>query len=129
MSQLHFHVRQNDVGYMPDPDNVYTYVAVDDAIEDALQRLDDHADAMSQLDPGEAIRGQPHATEPWTAGEEVTDTEAMISNTRRLMADHDFSLVVAQEGLMYPIEMGVAVIVIDPCSEASCEEYRDEWIT
>ncbi|KKL80998.1 hypothetical protein LCGC14_1999200, partial [marine sediment metagenome] len=58
MTQMHFHVDLHDIGYQPDPDAVSTHLTIDGALDDATTRAEEIIDALSELDPKEAIRGQ-----------------------------------------------------------------------
>lgn len=126
---LHFHVRQNDAGYMPDPDNVATHEAVDDAIEDMIERLDLWADDVSRRPADEITRGQPHHKNPWTYGEELVLIDEELARIKHARDTTDLSLEVAQNGMFVPLEAGMSIISIDPCSMQECEEHRDEWVT
>jgi predicted RNase H-like HicB family nuclease len=74
MPLLHFHVDNHDVGYMPDPDNVVTFVAIDDAIDYVLTRAEEWLDYVTE---GELPRGvnptgrihtrMPMRSKTWTA--------------------------------------------------------------
>lgn len=130
MPLLHFHVDNHDVGYMPDPDNIATFVAIDDAIDDTITRAEWWLDSVAEGEPDTPTRGQPHVTEPHTYADEIDAVEDQIKEVQdNLRTNEEYTEQVAKEGLLFVLEDGVSVIELTPCSEDSCEEYRDEWIT
>lgn len=131
MPLLHFHVDTHDVGYMPDPDNVATYVAIDDALDDAMTRGEDWIDQITMADdPTIPVRGQSYASKPHTYGDEILAVDGQIKEIQdNLRTNEDFTEQIAREGLLIVLEDGQSVIELTPCSEDACEEYRDEWVT
>jgi hypothetical protein len=130
MTLLHFHVDTHDVGYMPDPDNIATFVAIDDAIDDTIVRAEEWLDYVTQGDLETPTRGQPHATEPHTYADEIESVDGQINEIQEnLRTNEEYTVEVVKTGLLIILEDGVAVIELTPCSEDTCDEYRDEWIT
>ena len=126
---LHFHVDTHDVGYMPDTDNISTFLAVDAALDDVIVRAEDWLDSVAQQEPDAAIRGQMYASEPYTYADEERDVDKQIEEIQEnLRTNEEFTAEVAQAGYLIILEDGVAVIELSPCAEEVCQEYRDEWI-
>lgn len=129
MPQLHFHVDTHDVGYLPDPDNVATFVAIDDAIDDVITRAEQWLDNVAQVEPETPTRGQPYATDPHTHADEEKAVDEQIEEVQQsLRTNEEYTADVAKQGLLIVLEDGVSVIELTPCSEDTCEQYRDEWI-
>jgi hypothetical protein len=132
MPLLHFHVDSHDVGYMPDPDNVATFVAIDDAIDYVITRAEEWLDNVAVIadeDPHTPTRGQPYATEPHTYGQELLDVNAAVKEIQESLRTNDeFTADVTRQGLLIVMEDGWSVIELTPCSEDTCDEYREEWI-
>lgn len=129
MALLHFHVDSHDVGYMSDPDNIATFAAIDDAIDDVVTRAEEWLDHVSQLNPDEPTRGQPHATDPHTNDHELEAVNDQIKEIQdNLRTNEEYTEQVAKAGLLIVLEDGVSVIELTPCSEDTCDDYMDEWI-
>ena len=132
MPQLHFHVDNHDVGYMSDPDNVATYLAIDDAVDDAISRAEqwlDDAAIIANEDPEMPTRGQPFVKEPHTYALEVKVVEEQIEETQEKLRTNEEAMTdIAKEGLLFVLENGLSVIEVTPCSEDACEAYREDWI-
>jgi hypothetical protein len=130
MPLLHFHVDNHDVGYMPDPDNVVTFVAIDDAIDYVLTRAEEWLDYVAEGEPETPTRGQSHRTNPHTYADEIENVDGQIKEIQKeLRTNEEFTEQVAREGLLIVLEDGVSVIELTPCSEDTCDDYRDEWVT
>jgi hypothetical protein len=130
MAQIHFHVVENDVGYLPDDDSPNLYEAVDEAIDAALEAAERHMDATSQMDDGEIIRGQQYAKTPVTAGMEISNVQAQVDEIERQRKETDLSLDVANHGLIIVLENGIRVIEIMPCVEDCLEgdqSHVENW--
>lgn len=114
--RLHFHIGRNDPGYLPDGE-VYTFDAVDDAIEAFLEDLDAWAEACTMYEPDESVRGQHHSDPQWTYGEEVAYVESVRNNLNINRRTVDLSLDVARNGLQVGLEGGASVLWLEPCAE------------
>lgn len=129
MPLLHFHVDNHDVGYLPDPDNVATHTTIDGAIDDAITRAEEWIDQLVMMDdPDAVVRGQAFATEPFTYGQEVLSVDKQIKEVQGWLREEDGTEKIAKGGLLFVLEDGVSVIELTPCSEDTCDEYREEWI-
>jgi len=132
MPMLHFHVMTNDVGFLPDPDNVATHIPIDSAIDDLITRAEEWMDTAAVVmdeDPTTPTRGQAFLRNPHTYQDEVGDIDEQIKEIQgSLSTDETFTEQVAHKGLLITLEDGIAVIELTPCSEEACETYRKDWI-
>lgn len=132
MPMLHFHVMTNDVGYLPDPDDVATHIPIDSAIDDLITRAEEMMDTAATVadeDPTTPTRGQAFRINPHTYQEEVDDIDEQIKEIQgSLHNDETFTEQVATKGLLVTLEDGMSVIELTPCSEEACETYRKDWI-
>lgn len=127
--QMHYHVDQHDIGYHPDADIVVTHLTIDGALDDATTRAEDLIEALSQLKPTDAIRGQMTAETPVTNAEEIEMLDIQIKSILNAIAtDEEYTADIARKGLLIVVDNGIAFIELTPCSEAICDTYREEWI-
>jgi hypothetical protein len=128
LSLLHFHVVENDVGYLPESDPG-VHPAVDDAIRDALDAAERHMEALSQRDEVDIIRGQVTAAEPVTVRQEIDNVQEQVDEIKEwLETDPEFTTRVAKGGLMIVLDDGWRVIEISPCADLDCEIGDSDWI-
>lgn len=115
VAQIHFHVVENDTGYLPDSDPA-TFEAIDEAIEAVLSDAETFMDSLAQLPNDEIIRGQAYADPPKTAGQELSDVQAQVDEVREnLRTNEEFTTEVAQNGLLVVLDDGMRVIELSPC--------------
>lgn len=127
--QLHFHTENHDVGYMPDPDNVSTFTAIDSALDDIIVRAENWLENVSQHEPDMVIRGQTFATTPVTYRDEEIAVDQQVEEIQEsLRTNEEFTAEVAKHGYLIILEDGVSVIELTPCSEEVCESYRSDWV-
>ncbi len=127
--RMHFHTDFHDIGYLPDADGVVTHVTIDGALDDVTLRAEVLIDDLSQLDPTESIRGQQFAILPITNAHQITALDDQVKTILESIAtDEEYSAAIARRGLLIIVDDGLAVIELTPCSEKSCDTYREEWI-
>jgi hypothetical protein len=111
----HYHVMVNDVGYMPDVENIGTYLHLDDAIEDMLERVDEHLEALSQSEDPETRGGT-------LIVDEVASIEQQLVDYREAAAKPDHKKLLATYGYWFGLDGGIAVVELSTCVENCLSE-------
>lgn len=126
MTQLHFHVDQHDVGYMPNngPD---FYDSIHGALRGVWDLAEQHIEYYSQVDQDMLVRGQIGSDDNWTYADEIEDVERQMKEFRaKVSEDLEYVAELAANGLLIVLDAGIAVIEMGPCAnECNPEDFYD----
>ena len=105
----HYHVMTNDVGFIPDVENIGTHLTLEGAEADMLEQVENHLEALSQIEDPETRGG--------TLVVDEIESVTQQLNDYRTTVDRDS---VATYGYWFGIDGGIAVIELGLCVD-NCE--------